>query len=46
LKPGTVVRVVAAEPFGGPLTIEIDGSTRALGRDIARFVTVEDVHPA
>lgn len=40
LRPGAVVRVVAKEPFDGPLTIEIAGATRALGRDIARFVTV------
>jgi DtxR family Mn-dependent transcriptional regulator len=46
LKPGAVVRVAAAEPFDGPLTVEIDGATRPLGRDIARFVTVGDVRPA
>jgi len=45
LKPGAVVRVVAAEPFDGPLTVEVGGLTRALGRDIARLVTVSDVSP-
>ncbi len=46
LKPGAVVRVAAAEPFDGPLTVEVAGATRALGRDVARFVTVGDVRPA
>lgn len=43
LKPGTAVKVVAAEPFDGPLTIEVGGATRALAREVAGFVTVTDV---
>jgi len=43
LTPGTVVSVIDAEPFGGPLTIEVGESRRALARDIARRVTVEEV---
>ncbi len=43
LKPGARVHVVALEPFEGPLTVEIGGSTRALARDVAHFVTVGDI---
>lgn len=46
LKPGARVQVVALEPFDGPLTVRIEDSTRALARDVARFVTVGDVAPA
>lgn len=46
LRPGAHVRVLAVEPFEGPLTIEVAGTTRALARDIARFVTVDGVKPA
>jgi len=41
LKPGVVVHVVAAEPFDGPLTIQVGESRRPLARDVARLVTVE-----
>lgn len=43
LTPEALVRVVAVEPFEGPLTIEVAGQVRALGRDVARFVTVREV---
>lgn len=43
LTPGTLVSVIDAEPFGGPLTIEVGESRRALARDVARCVTVEEV---
>ena len=45
LRPGARVHVVALEPFGGPLTVRIDDSNRALARDVARFVIVGDVAP-
>lgn len=43
LTPNAVVRVIAVEPFDGPLTVEVAGDVRALGRDVARFVTVREV---
>jgi DtxR family Mn-dependent transcriptional regulator len=41
MRPGERVEVLSIEPFGGPLTIRIGGDTRALAREVARFVTVE-----
>lgn len=43
LKPGVVVEVVGAEPFGGPLTICVGGRTQAIAREIASPVMVESV---
>jgi DtxR family Mn-dependent transcriptional regulator len=43
LTPGAVVTVVEAEPFGGPLTIEVGEARRALSREVASRVTVEEV---
>ena len=43
LMPGALVSVVDVEPFDGPLTIEVGESRRAVARDVARCVTVEDV---
>ncbi|MDH4139294.1 MAG: metal-dependent transcriptional regulator [Coriobacteriia bacterium] len=36
--PGTVVSVTEVAPFRGPLLIEVDDSTYALGRDIAEKI--------
>ncbi len=41
MRPGVRVSVLSVEPFGGPLTIQIGGSSRALAREVARFVMVE-----
>lgn len=41
MRPGVEFEVVSTEPFGGPLTVRIAEETRALARDVARFVTVE-----
>ncbi len=38
--PGTTVRVCEVAPFKGPLLIEVNGSTYALGRDIAERILV------
>lgn len=40
LRPGTSVTVLSSEPNGGPLVIEVDGVSRAIGRDVARSVEV------
>jgi DtxR family transcriptional regulator, Mn-dependent transcriptional regulator len=41
MRPGVRVEVVAAEPFAGPLTVRMGGESRALAREVARFVVVE-----
>ncbi|MDZ4169007.1 MAG: metal-dependent transcriptional regulator [Coriobacteriia bacterium] len=41
LKPGAKVSLIAREPLGGPLSIEIDGEVRPVSADVARLVTVE-----
>lgn len=38
--PGTDVRVCEVAPFKGPLLIEVNGATYALGRDIAERILV------
>lgn len=43
--PGTAVRVREVAPFKGPLLIEIDGATYALGRDIAERILVDTDAP-
>lgn len=40
LMPGAEVLVVSSEPFGGPLTVSIDGCDRAISREVARAVVV------
>ncbi len=41
LTPGTVVKVVNAAPFNGPVELEIRGTKLALGRGLASHVIVE-----
>jgi DtxR family transcriptional regulator, Mn-dependent transcriptional regulator len=43
LFPETVVVVVAAAPFEGPLTLLVDGSERSIGRNAADHVYMADV---
>jgi DtxR family Mn-dependent transcriptional regulator len=40
LQPGQVVRVVDIAPLQGPLTLELNGSEVALGRNLARLLFV------
>jgi DtxR family Mn-dependent transcriptional regulator len=40
LRPGAEVSVVEAAPFGGPLTVEIQGMKTAIAHEIAALVTV------
>jgi DtxR family Mn-dependent transcriptional regulator len=42
LKPGTRLRLVEREPFGGPLMIEVDGERHALGLTVAQSIFVAD----
>jgi DtxR family Mn-dependent transcriptional regulator len=41
IRPGTRLRVVGAEPFGGPLVVEVDGREHALGTELAEKMRVE-----
>jgi len=38
---GATLRVVRAAPLGGPILVEIQGSTVAIGRGLARRVRVK-----
>ena len=40
LRPGALVSVVEVAPFGGPLTIEVQGTRTAIAREVAALVTV------
>ena len=41
LVPGAEVKVLEKTPFDGTLTIEVNGSTRAIGHEVSSFVMVE-----
>lgn len=40
LVPGAEIRIIASEPFGGPLIIAVGGRERAISREVARSVVV------
>jgi DtxR family Mn-dependent transcriptional regulator len=41
IKPGARIVVVGAEPFGGPLRVEVEGAEYALGSELAGKMRVE-----
>ncbi len=41
IRPGVELRVVGAQPFGGPLFVEVDGRQHALGGELAQKMRVE-----
>jgi DtxR family Mn-dependent transcriptional regulator len=41
IRPGTRVRLVGTEPFGGPLMVEVEGGKHALGAELARKMRVQ-----
>lgn len=41
IAPGVVIEVSGREPFGGPLTVNVDGSEHALGDELVRAMRVE-----
>ena len=43
--PGDCARVIRHAPFGGPMLIEIEGRSIALGKGIATKILVEDSTP-
>ena len=42
LLPGDTMRVLRRAPMGGPILVDVDGRSIALGRGIASKVEVED----
>lgn len=38
IRPGVSLRKISGQPFGGPVTVEIEGSRIALGCGLARKV--------
>ncbi len=45
LRPGALVRIVAAGGWGGPVLVEVDGCRVAVGRGLARHILVEPLGP-
>lgn len=45
LNPGELVYVRRQAPFGGPILVEVNGRTIAVGRGIAGKITVEKESP-
>ncbi len=43
IREGKIVRVLADQPFGGPVVIEVDGRATTIGRGMARGILVEPV---
>jgi DtxR family Mn-dependent transcriptional regulator len=41
IKPGAKVTVIGAEPFGGPLRVEVEGVEHALGSELAAKMRVD-----
>ena len=41
LLPGDLARVMRHAPFGGPIMIEVNGRTIALGKGVAAKIAVE-----
>lgn len=38
IRPGAFLRKISGQPFGGPVTVEIDGGRIALGFGLARKI--------
>jgi DtxR family transcriptional regulator, Mn-dependent transcriptional regulator len=43
LVPGATLTLLAAAPFGGPLTVEVGGAEHAVGREVAADLLVAEV---
>ena len=43
LLPGDCVQILRHAPFGGPILIEVEGRSIALGRGIAAKIEVEEI---
>ena len=45
IRPGATLRVTGAQPFGGPLFVDVEGQEHALGGELVRKMRVEVVAP-
>ncbi len=43
LREGKVIKILARQPFGGPIVVQVDGRSITLGRHMARKIVVEVV---
>ena len=43
IREGKLVLVLASQPFGGPVVIEVDGRATTIGRGMAKGILVEPV---
>jgi ferrous iron transport protein A len=43
IREGKLVLVLATQPFGGPVVIEVDGRATTIGRGMAKGIVVEPV---
>ena len=41
LMPGASVEVVEKAPFNGPITVKVEGTNRALSREVAAIINVK-----
>lgn len=41
IKPGAKIRLLEIAPFGGPISIEVNGERQALGRELAGLIMVK-----
>ena len=41
IRPGAELKVIGVQPFGGPVFVEVDGRTHALGGELAEKMRVE-----
>jgi ferrous iron transport protein A len=44
LLPGTKAKVICSHPFKGPILLEVDNSRLAIGRRLARQISVSKEH--
>jgi len=40
IRPGAILRVTQRQPFGGPLFVEVDGASHAIGGDLAQRMLI------
>ncbi|MEK6251615.1 MAG: metal-dependent transcriptional regulator [Actinomycetota bacterium] len=46
IRPGVDLTVTDRQPFGGPVSVKVDGESHALGRDLVRRMRVSGATPA
>jgi len=43
IKEGKNIKIIARQPIGGPLVVEVDGMQTVIGRGMARKIFVEEL---